>query len=228
MRPLGDAFMETFDIYVSTPSEIVGAGHDGAAVPSQSAPARRARHGSQKISGARPAEEVGLAASKSYALRRADVQHQFAALGADVVVVVADGSILLESRPAVAAAGPSQSSWLSASALAWRRSRGARHHGGRQRKTGATATKMDEGLDTVTLALADRLSIGLDRGAGEIDHHLVLMGASSLKLRALILLEQGEAHLHAAARRRRNLCGEDLEGGSSDRLGASSSPMFTT
>ena len=50
--------------------------------------------------------------------------------------------------------------------------------------------KMEEGLDTGPVALADRISIGQDATAGEIHDHLSLMGAA-LMLNALENLEKG-------------------------------------
>jgi methionyl-tRNA formyltransferase len=51
--------------------------------------------------------------------------------------------------------------------------------------------KMEEGLDTGPVALADHISIGSDATSGEIHDHLSLMGAA-LILRALESLETDE------------------------------------
>ena len=58
-------------------------------------------------------------------------------------------------------------------------------------ETGVMVMKMEEGLDTGPVALADRLRIGADATGGEVHDQLSLMGAS-LMLTALAMLEAGE------------------------------------
>jgi len=70
--------------------------------------------------------------------------------------------------------------------------------------------KMDEGLDTGPVALADRLMIGPDATAGEIQDHLSLIGAT-LMLRALESLERSELTFAPAAPRRRDLRQQDFQ-----------------
>jgi methionyl-tRNA formyltransferase len=183
-------FMGTPDFSVPTLSEIVGAGHDVVGVYTQ--PPRPAGRGMEpKKSPVHAfAEEAGLAVFTPKTLRRAEIQQEFAALGADVAVVVAYGLILplrvLESPPL---------GCLNLHASLLPRWRGAapiqRAIMAGDRETGVMIMRMEEGLDTGPVALADRLAIGLDATAGEIHDHLSLMGAS-LMLHALDLLERGE------------------------------------
>jgi methionyl-tRNA formyltransferase len=184
------AFMGTPDFSVPTLSEIVGAGHDVVGVYTQ--PPRPAGRGMEpKKSPVHAfAEEAGLRVFTPKTLRRAEVQQEFRALGADVAVVVAYGLIL--PKPALDAP-PLGCLNLHASLLP--RWRGAapiqRAIMAGDKETGVMVMKMEEGLDTGPVALEDRLSIGLDATAGEIHDHLSLMGAA-LMLNALDLLERGE------------------------------------
>ncbi len=56
--------------------------------------------------------------------------------------------------------------------------------------TGVVVMRMEEGLDTGPVALAERIAIGPDANAGEIQDKLVLIGAG-LMTRALAALEHG-------------------------------------
>ncbi len=183
-------FMGTPDFSVPTLSEIVGAGYDVAGVYTQ--PPRPAGRGmeAKKSPVHRFAEEAELPVFTPKSLRRAEVQREFAKLGADVAVVVAYGLILPK---AVLNAPPLGCLNLHGSLLP--RWRGAapiqRAIIAGDKETGVMVMKMEEGLDTGPVALADRLSIGPDATAGEIHDHLSLMGAT-LMLRALNLLPKGE------------------------------------
>jgi methionyl-tRNA formyltransferase len=57
-------------------------------------------------------------------------------------------------------------------------------------ETGVMVIRMEEGLDTGPVALAERIAIGPDANAGEIHGKLALIGAS-LMTRALAMLEHG-------------------------------------
>jgi methionyl-tRNA formyltransferase len=57
-------------------------------------------------------------------------------------------------------------------------------------ETGAMVMRMDEGLDTGPVALAERIAIGLDVTAGELHDKLSVLGAD-LMARALAALERG-------------------------------------
>ena len=183
-------FMGTPDFSVPTLSEIVGAAHDVVAVYTQ--PPRPAGRGmeARKSPVHSFAEEAGLRVFTPKSLRRAEVQNEFASLRPDVAVVVAYGLILPK---AILTAPPLGCLNLHGSLLP--RWRGAapiqRAVMAGDKGTGVMVMKMEEGLDTGPVALADRISIGPDSTAGEIHDHLALMGAS-LMLRALTLLGKGE------------------------------------
>jgi methionyl-tRNA formyltransferase len=186
-------FMGTPDFSVPTLSEIVGAGHDVVSVYTQ--PPRPAGRGMEpKKSPVHAfAEEAGLQVFTPKSLRRVNVQEEFAALGADVAVVVAYGLILplpvLETPPL---------GCLNLHASLLPRWRGAapiqRAVMAGDRETGVMVMRMEEGLDTGPIALEDRIAIGLDATAGEIHDHLSLIGASMM-VHALDLLERGELTL---------------------------------
>ncbi len=183
-------FMGTPDFSVPTLTEIIGAGHDVVGVYSQ--PARPAGRGmdARKSPVHSFAEEAGLKVFTPKSLRRAAAQQEFAALRPDVAVVVAYGLILPK---AILDAPPLGCLNLHGSLLP--RWRGAapiqRAVMAGDKETGVMVMKMDAGLDTGPVALADRISIGPDSTAGEIHDHLALMGAS-LMARALTLLERGD------------------------------------
>ena len=70
--------------------------------------------------------------------------------------------------------------------------------------------KMDEGLDTGAMAMAERMPIGADMTAGELHDTLSRLGAD-LMLRVLAAAERGSLATHAAAAGRRYLCGENFQ-----------------
>jgi len=183
-------FMGTPDFSVPALSEIVGAGHEVVGVYTQ--PPRPAGRGmdAKKSPVHAFAEEAALQVFTPKSLRRPEVQNGFATLGADVAVVAAYGLIL--PKP-VLDAPPFGCLNLHGSLLP--RWRGAapiqRAIMAGDKETGVMVMKMEEGLDTGPVALADRISIGPDATAGEIHDHLSLMGAA-LMLTALDLLEKGE------------------------------------
>lgn len=183
-------FMGTPDFAVPTLSEIVGAGHDVLGVYTQ--PPRPAGRGldERKSPVHAFAEDAALSVFTPRTLRRTDFQEEFAALTADVAVVVAYGLIL--PKP-VLNAPPLGCLNLHGSLLP--RWRGAapiqRAIMAGDKETGVMVMKMEEGLDTGPVALADRLLIGPDATAGEIHDHLSLIGAT-LMLRALESLERSE------------------------------------
>jgi len=188
--PLRVVFMGTPDFSVPALSEIVGAGHDVAAVYAQ--PPRRAGRGMEKRKSPVHsfAEEAALPIFTPKSLRSAEVQEELAALAPDVVVVAAYGLIL---PLAVLQTPPLGCLNIHASLLP--RWRGAapiqRAIMAGDKETGVMIMKMEEGLDTGPVALADRLLIGPDATGGEIHDQLALMGAALL-LTALEMLERGE------------------------------------
>ncbi len=182
-------FMGTPDFAVPALSEIVTAGHDAAAVFTQ--PPRPAGRGmaERKSPVHGFADEAAIPVFTPKTLRRAEIQKEFADLAPDVAVVAAYG--LLLPKP-VLETPPFGCLNLHASLLP--RWRGAapiqRAIMAGDKETGVMVMKMEEGLDTGPVALADRLLIGPDVTAGEIHDQLALMGAS-LMVNALALLEKG-------------------------------------
>jgi len=189
------AFMGTPDFALPTLAAIAGAGHEVAAVYTQ-----QPRKGGRGM-GERPspvhqrAEELGIEVRAPASLRPDAEQAGFAALGLDVAVVVAYGLIL---PPPVLAAPVHGCLNLHPSLLP--RWRGAapiqRAVMAGDRETGVMAMRMDEGLDTGPVCLAERVAIGRDTTAGELHDELAARGAV-LMLRALVDLESGRLECRA-------------------------------
>lgn len=184
------AFMGTPDFAVPTLAEIVGAGHQLAAVYSQ--PPRPAGRGmDQRRSPVHEfAKGLDLEVRTPVSLKSEDEQQAFAALGLDAAVVVAYGLILPE--PVLVA--PHHGCFnLHASLLP--RWRGAapiqRAIMAGDGETGVAVMRMEKGLDTGPVCLVERLSIGGDTTAGELHDDLARLGAG-LMVRALGALERGQ------------------------------------
>ena len=154
-------FMGTPDFSVPALSEIVGAGHDVVGVYTQ--PPRPAGRGMEDRKSPVHvfADEAAIPVFTPKSLRRAEVQEEFAGLAPDVAVVAAYGLILpkpvLDTPPL---------GCLNVHASLLPRWRGAapiqRAIMAGDRETGVMIMKMEEGLDTGPIALADRLLIGQD------------------------------------------------------------------
>jgi methionyl-tRNA formyltransferase len=183
-------FMGTPDFSVPTLSEIVSAGHDVVGVYTQ--PPRPAGRGMEERNSPVHAfaEEAAIPVFTPKTLRSTDLQEEFAALAPDVAVVVAYGLILPKPVLDVPPLG-----CLNLHASLLPRWRGAapiqRAIMAGDKETGIMVMKMDQGLDTGPVALADYLLIGPDATAGEIHDQLALMGAT-LMLSALEMLEKDE------------------------------------
>jgi methionyl-tRNA formyltransferase len=186
--PLRLIFMGTPEFALPTLVEIVGRGHDVAAVYTRAAkPAGRGMD-LQPTPIEREARRFGLDVLTPATLRTAEAAATFLAHGADAAVVVAYGLIL----PApILAAAPLGCFNLHASLLP--RWRGAapinRAVMAGDAATGVMVMKMDEGLDTGPVAMAERVPIGLDMTAGELHDVLAPLGAD-LMVRALGGLER--------------------------------------
>lgn len=182
-------FMGTPQFSVPALSEIVAAGHDVAAVYTQ--PPRPAGRGmSEKRSPVHMfAEAAGLTVLTPVSLKTAEAQAAFAAHGADVAVVIAYGLLL---PPAILQAPPHGCLNLHGSALP--RWRGAapiqRAIMAGDAETAAMVMRMDEGLDTGPVCLAESIAIAPDMTAGELHDRMALTGAG-LVVRALAALERG-------------------------------------
>src|SRR5581483_894378 len=188
--PLRLIFMGTPDFAVPTLLELAGQGHDVIAVYTRAAKPG-GRRGLELVPSPveREARRLGLPVHTPASLRSAEAQAAFAAHEADAAVVVAYGLIL--PKPILDA--PRLGCFnLHASLLP--RWRGAapinRAIMAGDAETGVTVMKMDEGLDTGALAMAERVPIPADTTAGQIHDTLARLGAD-LMARALAALERG-------------------------------------
>ncbi len=186
-------FMGTPDFAVPTLLEIVGAGHDVVAVYSRAPqPAGRGMK-LQPSPVAREAEQFAIPILTPKTLKGPDAADAMRAHGADAAVVVAYGLIL--PKP-ILEAFPLGSFNLHASLLP--RWRGAapiqRAIMAGDGETGVMVMKMEEGLDTGPIALAERLAIGPDTTAGDLHDELARRGAELMAV-ALAALERGTLQL---------------------------------
>jgi methionyl-tRNA formyltransferase len=191
--PLRLVFMGTPEFAVPTLAEIVGRGHDVAAVYTR-APQPAGRGMELRPSAVeREARRLRLAVLTPKTLRSPEAQEAFRAHRADAAVVVAYGLIL--PKP-ILDAPPLGCFNLHASALP--RWRGAaplnRAIMAGDTETAAVVMKMAEGLDTGPMAMAERVAIGPDMTAGELHDELARRGAD-LVARALGALERGSLQL---------------------------------
>jgi methionyl-tRNA formyltransferase len=187
--PLRLVFMGTPDFAVPTLVEILGQGHEIAAVYTREP--RRAGRGMELTPSPveREARRFGLPVHTPKTLRDADVQAALRAHDADVAVVVAYGLIL----PKAVLDAP-RLGCLNVHASLLPRWRGAapikRALMAGDAESGVTVMRMEEGLDTGPMAMAERVPIGADMTAGELHDVLARLGAD-LMGRALGGLERG-------------------------------------
>jgi methionyl-tRNA formyltransferase len=174
--PLRLIFMGTPEFALPTLLEIVGRGHEVVAVYTRAPkPAGRgmAIHPSPV---ARAARSRGLRVRTPSTLRTPQAASIFRGYHADAAVVVAYGLILPR---AILDAVPLGCFNLHASLLP--RWRGAapinRAIMAGDAATGVTVMKMDEGLDTGPVVMAERVPIDSDMTAGELHDRLMLVGA---------------------------------------------------
>jgi methionyl-tRNA formyltransferase len=187
--PLRLVFMGTPDFAVPTLVEIVGRGHEVLAVYTR-APQPAGRGMALQPSPVEvKARQFGLPVYTPKSLKSEDVQSEFRAHEAAAAVVVAYGLIL--PKP-ILDAPPLGCFNLHASALPrWRGAapinRAIMEGDG---ETAAMVMRMEEGLDTGPIAMAERVAIGPDMTAGELHDLLARLGAD-LMVRALAALERG-------------------------------------
>src|SRR5437763_680075 len=192
--PLRVVFMGTPDFAVPTLLEIVNRNHEVVAVYT-GAPKPAGRRGMEVIETpiARAARRLGLPVLTPTSLRSAEAEATARSHAADVAVVVAYGLIL--PKP-ILDAFPFGAFNLHASLLP--RWRGAapinRAIMAGDRETGVAVMKMEEGLDTGPVAMAERVSIAPDDTAGDVHDRLARLGAD-LMVRALAALERGSLML---------------------------------
>ncbi|WP_353643374.1 methionyl-tRNA formyltransferase [Mesorhizobium sp. WSM2239] len=196
--PLRIIFMGTPDFSVPTLRALAGAGHEIAAVYTQ--PPRPAGRRGLDLTPSpvqREAERLGPAVRTPVSLKGEAEQTEFAALQADVAVVVAYGLLL----PKTILEGTRLGCWNGHASLL-PRWRGAapiqRAIMAGDRETGMMIMKMDEGLDTGPVALAERVSIAPDMTAGELHDRLMTIGAELMPA-AMSALEKGELTLRPQA-----------------------------
>src|SRR5262244_4603675 len=187
-------FMGTPDFAVPTLVEIVGRGHQVVGVYTR-APKPGGRRGLDLTASPieREARRFALPVFTPATLRTTDAAGSVHALGADVAVVVAYGLIL--PKPILEAC-PLGAFNLHASLLP--RWRGAapinRAIMAGDAETGVMVMKMEEGLDTGPIAMAERVPIPADLTAGQLHDALARLGAD-LMVRALAALERSSLTL---------------------------------
>lgn len=182
-------FMGTPAFSVPSLSEIMAAGHEVVAVYSQ--PPRPAGRGMGEMKSPvhQFAEAAGVPVFTPKGLRGAAAQETFRGHRADVGVVVAYGLIL--PKPILDAP---EHGCLNLHASALPRWRGAapiqRAIMAGDTATAAMVMRMDEGLDTGPVCLAQQVAIGDTMTAGEL-HDQVSREGADLLVRALAALERG-------------------------------------
>lgn len=192
--PLRVIFMGTPDFAAATLAAIAGAGHAVAAVYTQP-PRPAGRRGLEltKSPVHRLAESLGVEVRTPVSLKGEAEQVAFHDLKADVAVVVAYGLLL----PKAILEGTRLGAYNGHASLL-PRWRGAapiqRAIMAGDAATGMMVMKMDEGLDTGPVALAQRVAIGPDMTAGELHDALAASGAR-LMVEALAGLEAGTLRL---------------------------------
>ena len=187
--PLRLIFMGTPDFAVPTLIGLAARGHEVVAVYTREAKPAGRGMALQPSPVEREARRFGLSVLTPKTLRNSEAQKGFAAHGADAAVIVAYGLIL--PKP-VLEAMPLGCFNVHASLLP--RWRGAapinRAIMAGDAESGVTIMKMDEGLDTGAMAMAERVAVLPDMTAGELHDRLARLGAD-LMLRGLGALERG-------------------------------------
>jgi methionyl-tRNA formyltransferase len=192
------AFMGTPDFAVPTLAELLAQGHDIAAVYSQ--PPRPKGRGMETEPG--PVHKFALAHGMDVrtplSLKGADEQAAFAALELDAAIVVAYGLLLPQAildapklgcfnlhgslLPRWRGAAPIQRAVMAGDA-----------------QTGVMVMKMEAGLDTGPVLMAERVAVGR-KTSGELAEQLSRLGAD-LMVRALAAMERGAVAEHVQSER---------------------------
>ncbi len=176
-------FMGTPDFAVPVMTEILGQGHEIVAVYTR-APKPAGRGMDLRLSPVHAlAEKFAIPVFTPKTLRDADEQARFSAHDADIAVVVAYGLIL----PKAVLDAP-RLGCLNLHASLLPRWRGAapiqRAIMAGDAESGVMVMKMEEGLDTGPVGMAERVTITPDMNAGELHDKLCVIGAD-LMARAL-------------------------------------------
>ena len=191
-------FMGTPDFSVPILTAIIGQGYDVVAVYSQP-PRPAGRRGLEltKSPVHEKAEQFGIPVFTPKSLKGAEEQEVFASLEADVAIVVAYGLLL----PKAILDAPRLGCYNGHASLL-PRWRGAapiqRAIMSGDNETGMMIMKMDEGLDTGPVAMAEKVAITPDMTAGELHDRLSMIGAD-LMVRALGALERESLTLQPQA-----------------------------
>jgi methionyl-tRNA formyltransferase len=186
-------FMGTPDFAVPTLVELAGRGHEIAAVYTRAPkPAGRGMD-MQRTPVEQEARQLALAVHTPRTMKDEEAQAAFRANDADAAVVVAYGLILpkpLLDAPRLGCFNVHASllpRWRGAAPISRAIMAG-------DAESGVTIMKMDEGLDTGAMAMAERMPIGADITAGDLHDALSHLGAD-LMLRALAAAERGSLTL---------------------------------
>jgi methionyl-tRNA formyltransferase len=183
-------FMGTPDFAVPALVEIVSGGHEVVAVYTRAAqPAGRGLEPKPSPI-AREAERFDLPIFTPKTLKENDAAEAMRAHGADAAIVVAYGLILPKS---ILETFPLGCFNLHASLLPRWRGAAPIHRAimAGDKETGVMVMKMDEGLDTGAIAMAEHVPIGADATTGELHDELARRGADLMQ-RALAELEKGQ------------------------------------
>lgn len=186
-------FMGTPDFAVPTLVELAARGHEIAAVYTRAPKPAGRGMGVQHTPVEQEARRLALAVHTPRSLKDEEAQAAFRTYEVDAAVVVAYGLILPKSVLEAPRLGCFN---IHASLLP--RWRGAapinRAVMAGDTESGVTIMKMDEGLDTGAMAMAERMPIGADMTAGDLHDALSRLGAD-LMLRALAAAERGSLTL---------------------------------
>jgi methionyl-tRNA formyltransferase len=192
--PMRLAFMGTPDFAVPTLIELIGQGHDIAAVYTQPARPKGRGYETEPSPIEKLARTHGLEVRTPVSLKSPEAQADFAALDLDAAIVVAYG--LLLPKPILDA--PKRGCFnLHGSLLP--RWRGAapiqRAIMAGDAETGVMVMHMEEGLDTGPVLMTERTNIGR-KTYGELHDELSRLGAD-LMVRTLGAMERGNIDEHA-------------------------------
>ncbi|WP_097175772.1 methionyl-tRNA formyltransferase [Stappia indica] len=182
-------FMGTPEFSVPTLMEIVGQGHDVVACYTQ--PPRKAGRGMEERKSAvhQAAETLGIPVRCPQSLKSEEERAALAELAPDAAVVVAYGLLLPQAVLDIPVHG-----CLNLHASLLPRWRGAapinRAIMAGDPETGVEVMRMEAGLDTGPVYMAEKLAIGQDLTAGELHDRLSVLGAD-LMVRALAALPRG-------------------------------------
>ncbi|HEY5336631.1 MAG TPA: methionyl-tRNA formyltransferase [Rhizomicrobium sp.] len=183
------AFMGTPDFAVPTLTELLGQGHEIAAIYSQPARPKGRGLGLEPSPVARIAESFGIPVRTPLTLKDAEAQAEFAALELDAAIVVAYG--LLLPKPVLDAPrlgcfnlhGSLLPRWRGAAPIQRAIMAG-------DAETGVMVMRMEEGLDTGPVLMAERTPIGRET-YGDLHDELSRLGAD-LMARAMSALSLGQ------------------------------------